>query len=91
MSPTAQSHAVPVADFMELEQLVREWAQVVRELRGDVSRLRAELEQARVIATPTVTAALRTIHEVPAGHRQGECRECGGYHPLDGAPPERSH
>jgi hypothetical protein len=76
---------------MELEQLVREWAQVVRELRGDVSRLRAELEQKNVISTPVVTTALRTVHEVPAGHRQGMCRECEGYHPIDGAPPERSH
>jgi len=91
MSATAQSDSVPVADFMELEQLVREWAQVVRELRGDVSRLRAELEQKNVISTPVVTAALRTVHEVPAGHRQGMCTECGGYHPIDGAAPERSH
>lgn len=91
MNATAQSDAVPVADFMELEQLVREWAQVVRELRGDVSSLRAELEQKNVISTPVRTATLRTIHEVPAGHRRGECRECGGYHPIDGAPPERSH
>lgn len=89
MSPTAQSDAVPVADFMELEQLVREWAQVVRELRGDVSRLRAELELKNVISTPVVTALLRTVHEVPAGHRQGMCTDCGGYHPIDGEPVQR--
>lgn len=85
------SDSASVADFLELEQFVREWAEVVRELRGDVSRLRAELEQARVIAVPTPTVALRTIHEVPAGHRQGQCQQCGGYHPVDGAPPERGH
>ena len=77
--------------LLELEQLLRGWIDVVRELRADHSRLRAELEQARVIAVPTRTAVARTVHQVPAGHRQGECEQCGGYHPIDGAPSEKGN
>lgn len=78
-----------MSDSLELEQFVREWADVVREVRADLRSLRAELENARVIAVPMRTAAVRTVHQVPAGHHQGHCEQCDGYHPIDGAPPEK--
>ena len=55
-------------------------------LEKDVRSLRAELEQARVIAVPHRTTEVRTIDEVPAGHGRGQCDECGGFHPVDGEP-----
>ena len=51
-----------------------------------LAALRAELEQARVIAVPNRTAEMPTVAEVPIGHGRGQCDACGGFHPVDGAP-----
>ena len=55
-------------------------------LEKDVRALRAELEQARVIAVPNRMAEIVTIDEVPLGHGRGQCDKCGGFHPVDGGP-----
>ena len=78
-------------DVFELERLVREYRQEVTDVRRDLDALRRELEGARVIAVPTRTSIARVIDQVPAGHLRGQCDRCGGFHPVDGSPPERSH
>lgn len=58
-------------------------------LEADVRALRAELENARVIAMPNRTPTVEFIDAVPAGHGRGQCAECGGFHPVDG--PEKGN
>lgn len=80
---------VTADDVFELDRLVREYRQEVKDVRADLDALRLELEGARVIAVPTRTTVARTLDPVPAGHRRGQCAECGGFHPVDGEPRER--
>jgi len=70
----------------EVDLLRRDYNETVAALAA----LRAELEQARVIAVPNRTAEMRMIDEVPAGHGRGQCDECGGFHPVDGVEEPRN-
>jgi len=54
-------------------------------LQSNLRALRSELEQNRTIGTPVRSTTLRTIDAVPAGHPQGHCTRCDGYHPIAGA------
>lgn len=45
-----------------------------------------ELRRAGLLSRPAAPAStpLRTIDQVPKGHKRGHCTECGGFHPVDG-------